>query len=137
MLFGKFFKFQKPKGFDFQPRFYNAEEADFKRRVKDAEIRAEAEKQNTQKNVDTEGYTSRISQAFQNKPKPKSPLLNFSSNVAFLRLIIIFLLLVATYLYLELGSAVWGLFRQKSTAFLGLLALIVVYFGIKFRARKR
>ncbi|MEO1655328.1 MAG: hypothetical protein AAFU64_17415, partial [Bacteroidota bacterium] len=120
------FKIPRHKKFDFQPRYYNADKEEFENRKRMIEAQVEAEMKGEA--VKDENHAYRISQSFRsNRQRPKM-IFDFSSNTAFIRLIIIFCLLFFGYVWLEYGDEIYPLLQSPNVqAMLGILVIYIIF----------
>jgi len=81
-LKSRFFKLPKHKRFDFPARYYNEEKENLEKRIKD---------------IEAGNYESRIKNSFNRKIDNKSP---WNSSWNTIRLIIIFAILIAGFLFI-------------------------------------
>lgn len=115
-------KLPKHKQFNYQPRHYDPVKEEFEERVKRIEDEVKAEKGEISF---SDGYDSRISQAFRNNRRKSQPAFALSSALM-LRLSIISLFVVGGYVWLEYGD--------RSFTFIGaMVAMFVLYIFMKFR----
>ncbi|MDX2305398.1 MAG: hypothetical protein NW226_21485 [Microscillaceae bacterium] len=134
MIFKNFIKVPKTKKFTYEPRHFDPVKEDIDTRVKIIESQVKAEKEGTTTHDDD--YTYRISRAFRTqRTKPKS-IFDFSSNLAFIRLIIVFILVMVLYAWLEYGDQIFEVFANSRNVWI-LAILLVAYFAYKIGVSRR
>lgn len=134
MIFKNFIKVPKTKKFTYEPRYFDPVKEDIDARVKIIESQVKAEKEGKQ--ISEDDYTYRISRAFRSqRTKPKS-ILDFSSNLAFVRLIIVFILVAVFYAWLEYGDQIFEVISNSRNAWI-LAILLVAYLAYKIGASRK
>ena len=131
-------KLPRTKRFSYEPRYYDPEKEAREQRIKEVEARIKAE--NGELYESKEVYASRISHAFKTGRQRPKGLFNFSSQTAFLRLIIISFLVLTSYLYLEYGERLGDILsyiRQGNTKYtiLGLIGVYIAFKILRFRKK--
>lgn len=134
MLFKNLIKVPQTKKFNYDPRHFDPVKEELDYRVKSIEAQVKAEKEGKQ--TGEENYSYRISQAFRSQRQKPKNILDFSSNIAFIRLVIAFVLMLFFYTWLEYGDNLFSV-MSSSRNFWILVLLFLGYISYKIiRARR-
>jgi hypothetical protein len=121
MRFLSIVKTPRHRRFGYEPVFFDPVKEDLDQRVQDIEQRLKAEKEG----IDPEGidYGVRISQSFRYQRGKKSIWQGFTSSTAFVRMLIAFLLVGLSYLFLEYGDSI------EKMSFVNATPIVIVVLG--------
>lgn len=131
MLFKRgLIKLPKNKKFEFQPRYYDPVKEELDERVSIIKERLRAEEEGE---IIENGYSGRISQGFRDGRKQTNAFSGFTSNTAFVRVLIALILIGGGYIWLEHGEQlgkyieVFSSFAFSSIGSFLLLGIVFLY----------
>ncbi len=121
-------KTPRHRRFGYTPVFYDPAMEDLEQRVQEAEARIKAEKEDLPLNYDNHG--NRISSAFRRERQKPNIWKGFTSSTAFIRMLIAFMLVGLSYLFLEYGEKIEQMSFTNASPFVVVILGFVFLYGI-------